>query len=106
MLGEKDPQGVHLPEEATSEPPRVVCIVMILANHLAEPSIPRPPLPARGWGRGHMTETLQLGKCPCPTGRQVGIVPRCQTPGAADEMGQAGLPRLDPVAIHAIAITD
>jgi hypothetical protein len=41
---------------------------MILVNQLAEARIPRPPLPARGWSRGHRTETLQCGACPCPTG--------------------------------------
>src|SRR5713101_7425431 len=81
-------------------------MVMILVDQLAEPCIPRPPFPTRGWGRGHMTETLQLGERPCATGRQIGIAPGCQAPCAADEMGQAGLPCLPPMAIHAVAVTD
>ena len=106
MLGEKDPERIHLAEQAAGKPPRVVLPVMILVDQLAESGIPRPPLSAGRWGCSHMTETLQLGECPCPTGRQVGIVPCGQPPGAADEMGQAGLPRLDPVAIHTVAVTD
>ena len=106
MLGEKDPQGVHLAQQAAGKPPGVIRRVMILVDQLAEPGIPRPPLPARGWGCGHMTETLQLGERPCPTGRYLGIVPGCQAPGRPDEMGQAGLPRLHPMAIHAVAVTD
>src|SRR5215510_8105437 len=106
MLGKKDPERIHLTEQAAGKLPCVVLPVMILVNQLAEARIPRPPLPARGWSRGHMTETLQFGECPGPTGRQVGMIPCCQTPGTADEMGQARLPRLDPVAVHAIAVTD
>ena len=34
------------------------------------------------------------------------MLPSCQPPGAADEMGQAGLPRLHPVAVHSVAVTD
>ena len=30
----------------------------------------------------------------------------CQAPGGADEMGQAGLPRLHPALVHPVAITD
>ena len=79
---------------------------MILVNELAEPGIPRPPLPAGRWGGGHMTETLQLGQCPGSTGRYVGMRPFRQTPGRPDEMGHARLPGLDPPLIYAIAITD
>ena len=106
MLGEKDPQGVHLPSEAAGEPPRVIRMVMIRVDQRAEPGIPRPPFPARGWGRGPRTETWQLGERPCATGRHIGIVPSCQAPGRPDEMGQAGLPRLHPMAIHAVTVTD
>ena len=106
MLGKKDPERIHLAEQAAGTLPCVVLPVMIRVDHLAEASIPRPPLPARGWGRGPRTETVPRGACPCPAGRQGGILPRCQTPGAADEVGQAGWPRLDPGAGHAIAVPD
>ena len=45
MLSEKDPQRVHLTQQATSEAPRLIGACMILVNQLAEPSIPRPPHP-------------------------------------------------------------
>jgi hypothetical protein len=87
MVGKKDPERIHLAEQAADKLPCVVLPLMILVNQFAEARVPRPPLAPRGRGGGHMTETLQLGECPCPTGRQVGIIPRCQTSGTADEMG-------------------
>ena len=65
---------------------------MILVDELTQPGIPRPPLPACGWGGGHMTETLQLRQCPGSTGRYVGMRPLRQAAGRPDEMGHARLP--------------
>ena len=79
---------------------------MILVDEFTHPGIPRPPLPTRGWGGGHMTETLQLRHRPRPTGREVGMVTGRQAPCAADEMRQAGLARLYPTLVHAVAVTD
>jgi hypothetical protein len=79
---------------------------MILVNQLAEPGLPRPPLPASRWRCSHMTQPLQRRQGPRPTGRQVGMGARCQPPGAADEVGQASLARLPPGLVHTVAVTD
>ena len=39
MLGKKDPERIHLAEQAAGKLPRVVLPVMILVNQLAEASI-------------------------------------------------------------------
>jgi len=53
-----------------------------------------------------MTQPLQLRQGPGPTGRQVGMGTGCQPSGTADEVSQARLPRLDPVLVHTVAVTD
>ena len=53
---------------------------MILVNQLAEPGVPRPPLPTGRWGRGHMTQPLPFRQGPGSTGSEV-------------RMGQAANPR-------------
>src|SRR5262249_34237545 len=106
VLDEKDPERVHLPQQATREPARVVLPGMILLNQFREPGVPAPPSPPRGWGCGHMTRPLQRGQRPGATGREVWLG-TCRQPSCrADEVGQAGLPRLDPMLVHAIPITD
>ena len=74
MVGEKDPERVHLPQQAAGKPPGVIGVVMILVDELTQPGIPRSPLPACGGSRGHMTEPLQLGERPGPTGRQLSVL--------------------------------
>ena len=106
VLGKKDPQRVHLPQQAAGEPSGVIRSVMILLNQLAEPSVPGPPLSTRGWGRGHMTQTLQLRQRPRTTRRQLGVLALRQAPRRPDEVRQACLPRLHPVLVHAVAVTD
>jgi hypothetical protein len=53
-----------------------------------------------------MTQPLQLRQCPGPTGGQVRMGTGRKTSCAADEVGQAGLARGDPVLVDAIAVTD
>src|SRR5262249_6522797 len=82
------------------KPPCVVLSVLILVNQTAQPGVPGAPLPTCGWSCGHVTEPLQLRQCPGATGRHVWVRPLRQTPCAADEVCQAGLPRLHPVLVH------
>ena len=65
-LHQKDPEGIHLPQQATAQAARVIGPVMILVDQLAEPRIPGSPLSTRGRSRGHAAEPLQLGKRPVP----------------------------------------
>ncbi len=64
MRGEKDPQGIHRPQQAAGKPPRLLRAVRILVAQLTELGLPRLPRPTRGGGRGHRAETLQLGERP------------------------------------------
>src|SRR5918912_1586539 len=79
---------------------------MILRNPLAEPRIPRPPLPACRGSGSHMAEPLQLDKRPGPTGGQLSVLTLRQAPGRADQVCQARLSARNPVLIHPVAITD
>src|SRR5215471_9972785 len=106
MLRQKDPQRIHLPQQATSKPSGVIAAVMILLDQLAEAGVPGPPLATGGWGSSHMTQPLQLGECPRATRCKVRLLALRQAPRRADEMGQARLPGLDPTLIHPIAIAD
>jgi hypothetical protein len=47
VVGQKYPQRVHLPQQATREPARVILSVILLVNQLTQPSIPGPPGPGR-----------------------------------------------------------
>jgi len=47
VLGEEDPQRVHLAEQAACTLPRLILTVRILVDEVTQPRIPRPPLPAR-----------------------------------------------------------
>src|SRR2546421_7703736 len=58
VVGEKDPQRVHLPQQAAGKPSRVIGAIMILRNQATQPSVPGPPFSPRRWGRGHMAHTL------------------------------------------------
>src|SRR2546423_14577986 len=106
MMGQEHPEGIHLAQEAAGKPARIVLAVMMPVDQGAQPSIPGPPCTTRGRGSGHMAQALQLRQRPGPTGCEVWLGPCRQATGGADEMGQAGLPPLDPVAGHAIAIAD
>ena len=105
VLGQKHPERVHLAQQAAGKPSGLIGAVMILVNPLAEPGIPRPPLPARGWGGGHMAEPLQLGQRPSSTGRQLGM-PGSPSLGPCGSGGPGRSGGGDPVLVHAIAITD
>ena len=106
MLPQKDPQGVHLPQQAPGKPSSVIGAVMILLDQLAEARVPGTPLPPRGWGFGHRTETPQLRQRPGATGSELWTLPLGQAPCRADEVRQTRLPRRDPGLVHPIAITD
>src|SRR5262244_2563900 len=58
VRAQEHPERVHLAQQTAGKPPGLIGTVMILVNQLAEASIPRPPFPARRWGRGHMTQPL------------------------------------------------
>src|SRR5215831_740655 len=105
-LRQKDPQRVHLPQQTTGKASGGIGAVMILLNEPAQPGIPRLPLPACRWGRGHMTQPLQLCQRPRATRRQFGVLALCQAPRRPDEVRQARLPCLSPVAVHSITVTD
>ena len=79
---------------------------MILVEQLAEPSIPRPPFPARRRGGGHMTEALEFRQRPCPTGSEIGGRALRQAPCRPDEMRQARLALRHPGLVDPVAITD
>src|SRR5262249_34688836 len=106
VLGEKDPQRVHLSQQATGELSGLVLTIMIVVDEPTESGIPGPPCSPGGRGLRHMTQPLQLSQRPGPTGRQVWLEACCQAPCGADEMGHAGLPGCDPVLIHPVAIAD
>jgi len=74
MLCQKHPERVHLAQQAAGKPPGLIVPVMILVDQFAEPGVPGTPLAPSGWGRGHMTQTLQLRERPSPTHREVGGV--------------------------------
>ena len=48
VVRQKDPERVHLPQQATGKLPCVVLTIMILVNQTAQPGVPGPPLPTRG----------------------------------------------------------
>ena len=106
VVGQKHPQRVHLPEPAAPQPAGIVLALIVLVDQLPPPGIPRPPLPARGWGCRHRTATLPLHQSPGATGGNLWVRTRRQTAGSTDEMGQARLAGLAPLLLHPIAITD
>src|SRR5262249_45769317 len=65
-----------------------------------------PAPPPRWWGRGPMTQPLQLRERPGPTPRQLRLATGRQPSGDADEMGQAGWSCSRPGLVHPIAVTD
>jgi hypothetical protein len=70
VLCQKDPEGGHLPQQAASEPSCLIGTIMILLDQAAQTSVPGSPLASSGWGSGHMTQAVQLGKRPSPTRRE------------------------------------
>ena len=48
VVGEKDPQRVHLPQQAAGKPSRVIVPVVVLLDQLTQPSIPGSPFPPGG----------------------------------------------------------
>ncbi len=58
LLGEKDPEGVHLSQQAAGKPSGVIGAVMILLDQLAEPGVPCAPLPPSRRGGGHVAQAL------------------------------------------------
>src|SRR5262245_61060185 len=105
VLGKKDPEGIHLPQQTASKPSGGIGPVMILVNQLTQPRVPRPPLPTSGRSRGHMTQPLQLDQRPRTTSGEVGLLAFCQAPCRPDEVRQARLPRLHPVLVYSVAVT-
>ena len=104
-LGQKHPQRVSLPQQATREPSCIVLPVMILLDQFTQPGISDPPFSTGRRGLGHMTPPLQLSQRPGTTGRQIGRETYCQAMDGADEVCQAGLARLHRVEVHSVAIT-
>jgi len=105
LFTQKHPQRGHFSHQPPGQPPSVVRTLLVLLNQLTKPGIPRPPLSASRRRFGHLTQSLQLPQRPRPACCQVRIMACRQAPRRADEMCQAGLPLLDPILIHAIAIT-
>ena len=106
MLGEKHPERVHLSQQATGKASCVIGAIMILLNQSAQASVPRSPFPPRWWGRGHVAQALQLCQRPRATRRQFGVLALRQAARRPDEVRQARLPGLHPVAVHPVAVTD
>src|SRR4029450_260903 len=68
--------------------------------------LPGPPFPPRRRGCSHMAQALQLRQHPRATCRQLSVLALCQAPRRPDEVRQARLPRLYPVLVHTVAVTD
>jgi hypothetical protein len=66
MVGEKDPQRVHLPQQAAGKPSSVIGAVMILVNQTAQACVPGPPFPTRRRSWGHMATAVATRPTPTP----------------------------------------
>ena len=62
-------------------------------------------LPAGRRRRGPAHQPLQFGHHSAPKPRQLRIAALCQATRPADQMRQACLPTMEPVLVHAIAVT-
>ena len=106
VLEQEYPERVPLAEETPDKSSGVIGPIMILVDQVAEPRIPRPPLPTGRWRSGHMTQALEFCQRPSPAGGHVGGRALRQTPRGPDEMRQARLALGDPGLVDPIAVTD
>jgi hypothetical protein len=58
VVRQKDPERVHLAEQATGKFPCIVLTIMILVDQLAKPGVPGPPFPPSGRSCGHVAQAL------------------------------------------------
>ena len=103
---EKQPQMLHLLDEASGQFTGVVLPVGILAHQANETGIEHVPFADRGRAFGHMAQPLQLLVRPGATLSDFGVFPFRQRLGLPNQVRQAGLPQPNPLHVDTIPVTD
>jgi hypothetical protein len=78
VLCQKNPERVHLAQQAAGKPPRPICMVMLLINQLTQPCIPRPSFSTRWsglWPYGQAVGTPPAPRRHTPRGQADPVVP-------------------------------
>jgi hypothetical protein len=106
LFVEKDPKGIHFPQETAGKPAGLILAVEIAGDQVDEPCVEGSPLAYGGRGMGHVTQPLEFSHSPAAKGCDLWVTPFAQGLGVADQVGQTALPEPDPLAVEPIAVTD
>lgn len=108
FLVEKHPQALDFLFQTTGEAPRRILFasIPVLPDHLAQSSVPSPPLAHGGGILGHTHQPAELILGMTAAGRDLRIGVFAEPLGLPNEVGQALLPHADPVLVHAVIVTD
>ena len=100
------PQSPHLPLQRAGKRPGFVRSRTVLVQQPDHPRIPGLHVAGGRRCRGPVDQPLQLGQYSAAKPGQLWVLPLRESPRAADQMRQTGLPRMQPLAVHPIAVAD
>ena len=106
LLDKKEPQFAHQPFQMTSKLPRLVFSVPVPGDQMNQAGIPDARLTLGWWSVCPGNQSLKLGENPLTKLGQIRVLPCHQPLCPAEQVGQAGLLPVDPVAVYPIAVTD
>ena len=106
VLFQKEPKGVHLPQQSGGEPRGVVLFTVIASDQFDESGVEHVPLPPVRRLMGHMHKPSQLGQGVFAEGGGRWVFAFRQLFGVANQMRQAGLSQADPFGVKPVAVAD